>query len=203
MCLSSFILQLQFFLIGELMKIKEIPKIHIICASLTLLFVLSIYVFNDETRGRLKTHSSYIEYTEVNDTQIDDSYSLKKEIDLSNFKSESEFVEKDFSVFEESDELSSEIIVYFEDISSSISVHMSSDEYLHESGEFNNSEILYMDFESDKWINRDFGLKFKTTQDANYSLSMTYWNPEDATGSWNGLTGIIKIYVRIGGEINE
>ena len=182
------------------MKIKDKWKIHIMCGGLTLLFVLSTYIFYDETAGIMPNLGIQLEYTEVAKTEIDDTYSLVKEIDLSE---EVDLQEELFYIIEGDDGFSSEAIIYFEDVSELISISVDSNVYLDKSGEFNSSEGLTISFEYDKWINKDFGVKFNVKQNLNYEVMIHYWKPEDTTEQPSELNGIIKIYERIGGEINE
>lgn len=187
-------------------KIKKQWRIHIICGALTLLMVLSTYIFYDDTIGRMMHKILPLEREEITKSQIDENYKLAAEIPLTNDILINYDPFSRYLLYEtKRDNISTDdMIVFVESASSPISLYIDGDERLSEDGKYY--------YRNNSWVGEctgGEGIRLGTERGVNYSFFLNFeitTKPVKFETTYDApktLNGAIKIYERIGGEESE
>lgn len=186
-------------------KIKKEHRIHIICGALTLLSVLFIYFFFDDSVGSMQHMGRGITPEKITQSQIDDNYRLAKEIPLNDdlLIGYLPYSGRHLLYETKSDNISTdEMIVFVENATSPIMLTIESDEYLSKNGKaYYHDQVVMYECVGGECI------RFDTENDVNYSV---YYDFQITTSEMDiideapdTLAGTVKIYERIGGNDNE
>lgn len=171
--------------------------IHLICGGLTLLMVLSTYLFYDETAGTMRRQQYGLPHMLVDFAPIANDYRLVKEIQLSDFAVEIGGEGTQIFVTENSPR-EADVLVLIESVDMAVALSVRSGDYLDESGEFIRNDAIYLpDCVGGECVS------FTRQSNLSYTIKLICWEMPAEQDKPAALNGVVKIYERIGGGENE